>query len=111
MMGGGMQARDYMPPADIKENGTVDEFSIPDQRLQQAPEVERILEDNSREHTNGFLESPITSIQDLSPAQMEESIEEPQKHTYASVVCALCSNNLLINFVNRELICNFSHQS
>ncbi|CAO2821980.1 unnamed protein product [Amaranthus hypochondriacus] len=88
MMGGGMQARDYLPPADIKENGTVDEFSMPDQRLQQAPEVERILEDNSRERTNGFLESPITSIQDLSPAQMEESIEEPQKHTYASVLRA-----------------------
>ena len=89
-----MQARDYMPPSDIKENGSVDKFLVAEQRLQQPPEVESILEDNSREQANGFLESPIKPVRELPLAQMEELIEEPQKHTYASVVCALCSNNL-----------------
>ncbi|XP_057539510.1 nuclear transport factor 2-like isoform X2 [Amaranthus tricolor] len=88
MMSGVMQARDYMPPSDIKENGSVDKFLVAEQRLQQPPEVESILEDNSREQANGFLESPIKPVRELPLAQMEELIEEPQKHTYASVLRA-----------------------
>ncbi|KAL2923020.1 putative G3BP-like protein [Bienertia sinuspersici] len=88
MMTAAMQARDYMPPGDVKENGTVDKYSIPEQRLQQAPEVESILEDNSREQTNGFLASPMTLIQDIPQAQIEDPVEEMQKHTYASVLRA-----------------------
>ncbi|XP_021721545.1 putative G3BP-like protein [Chenopodium quinoa] len=88
MISGGMQARDYMPPADIKENGAVDNYSMPKQRLQQAPEVENILDVNSREQANGFLESPINPIQEIPPSHIEDSAEEPQKHTYASVLRA-----------------------
>lgn len=88
MISGGMQARDYMPPSDIKENGAVDKYSMPEQRLQQAPEVESILEDNSREQANGFLENPINPMQEIPPSQIEDAVEEPQKHTYASVLRA-----------------------
>lgn len=84
-----MQARDFIPPGDIKENGTADKYSMAEQRLQQTPVVESILDENSREQANGFHESPMNAIQELSPAHIEESVEEPQKHTYASVVCEL----------------------
>lgn len=83
-----MQARDYIPSGEIKENGAVDTYSMPEQRLQQAPEVENILEVSSREQANSFLESPINPIQEIPPSQIEESVDEPQKHTYASIVCA-----------------------
>ncbi|KMS95615.1 hypothetical protein BVRB_006630 [Beta vulgaris subsp. vulgaris] len=88
MMSGGMQARDFIPPGDIKENGTADKYSMAEQRLQQTPVVESILDENSREQANGFHESPMNAIQELSPAHIEESVEEPQKHTYASVLRA-----------------------
>jgi len=86
-MTGGMQARDYMPPVDIKENGTADKYPIPEQQLQQAPDVECVLEDNPRETANGFHASTVNPMQEAPPSIIEESIEEPQKHTYASVVC------------------------
>ncbi|KAH9617051.1 hypothetical protein KSS87_023103 [Heliosperma pusillum] len=88
MMSGGMQTRDYMSPDDIKENGGIDNYSMSDQRLQQVAEVESVLEDHSREHANGFLECQIDPIQEVPPLSMEESVEEPQKHTYASVLRA-----------------------
>ncbi|XP_074307095.1 nuclear transport factor 2 isoform X2 [Silene latifolia] len=88
MMSGGMQARDYMSPDNIEENGGIDNYSIPDQRLQQVAEVESVLEDHSREQANGFLECPIDPVQEVPPMSMEESVEEPQKHTYASVLRA-----------------------
>uniref|UniRef100_A0A7C9AM28 NTF2 domain-containing protein n=1 Tax=Opuntia streptacantha TaxID=393608 RepID=A0A7C9AM28_OPUST len=88
IMTGGMQARDYMPPVDIKENGTADKYPIPEQQLQQAPDVECVLEDNPRETANGFHASTVNPMQEAPPSIIEESIEEPQKHTYASVLRA-----------------------
>ncbi|KAL9232933.1 hypothetical protein vseg_007992 [Gypsophila vaccaria] len=85
MMTGGMQ---YMPSAEIKENGGADKYSMSEQRLQQAPEVESILEDHSREQGNGFLENQINPIQEAPHSPIEESAEEPQKHTYASILRA-----------------------
>ena len=87
-----MQTRDYMPPGDITENGTADKYALAEQRVQQTPEVESVIEDNPREQVNGFLESTIHPIQEdpLPPPTIEESVEEPQKHTYASVVCICC---------------------
>jgi len=92
MMTGGMQARDYVPPGDIKENGTVDKYSLAEQRVKPAPEVESVIEENSGEQSNGFLESTVHPVQEdpLPPPPIEESVEEPQKHTYASVVCICC---------------------
>lgn len=84
----GMQARDYMPPVDIEENGTADKYSMPEQRLQQAPEVGCVLEDHPREAANGFHDSTVNPMQEAPPSVIEESIEEPQKHTYASVLQA-----------------------
>lgn len=90
MISGGMQTRDYMPPGDIAENGTADKYALAEPRLQQTPEVESVIEDNPREQANGFLESTIHPIQEdpLPPPTIEESVEEPQKHTYASVLRA-----------------------
>lgn len=90
MMSGGMQVRDYMPPGNIKENGTAEKYSMAEQRVPQTPEVENVIEDNPREQANGFIESTgnLTQEVPLPPPPTEESVEEPQKHTYASVLRA-----------------------
>jgi len=110
----GMQARDYMPPVDIKENSTADKYSMPEQRLQQAPEVECVLEDHTREAANGFHDSTVYPMQEAPPSVIEESIEEPQKHTYASVVCVFVNPiiiggliSVFMTLFGRLMVCLF----
>ncbi|KAL4561180.1 hypothetical protein LXL04_033343 [Taraxacum kok-saghyz] len=81
MPGGDMnniQGRDYVQPTTVEENG----YSFHEQQLQ-VPEVENNLEDNYPVQSNGSVKN---SLQDrLAP--VEEPVGEPQKHTYASIVC------------------------
>ncbi|GAB4851337.1 hypothetical protein Ancab_030730 [Ancistrocladus abbreviatus] len=88
MMGGGLQSREYMAPVDIKENGTVDKYPLPEQRMQQVPNTDGIVQDNPGEQTNGFLENTMNAVQEVPISSIEESVGEPQKHTYASVLRA-----------------------
>lgn len=101
LMGGEIQAREYVSPVDVKQNGPIDDFSFPEQRLQQVPESENNLEDSSAEEMNGSLQNAVNAAQDYLPASVEEPVGEPQKHTYASIVItnAHSSHIFLISFV------------
>ncbi|XP_052189345.1 nuclear transport factor 2-like [Diospyros lotus] len=85
MLGGDTQAMEFVPPADIKENGPVDNYSFPEQRLQLAPEAESILEDSFAQ-ANGSLQNSMKTASEQLSVPVEEHIGEPQKHTYASIV-------------------------
>ncbi|GMH18775.1 hypothetical protein Nepgr_020616 [Nepenthes gracilis] len=86
MMGGGLQSREHMVSVDVKENGTIDKYPLPEEWLQQVPETEDILQDNSVEQANGFLDNAMNSIPEVPLPPIEESASEPQKHTYASIL-------------------------
>ena len=102
LLGGEIHTREFVAP-DVKENG-IDNYGFAEQRLQQVTEPEIILEDNSPDQSNGSLQNTVTSLPDHIPPSVEEPIGEPQKHTYASIVC---SKTLKIanNFVY-ALICS-----
>lgn len=85
-MGGETQAREFVAPADAKENGPVDSYTFPEKRLQQASESENILEENSVEKPNGSLKNTASNAPDHQPPSVEEPAREPQKHTYASIL-------------------------
>ncbi|CAL5337360.1 unnamed protein product [Camellia sinensis] len=84
MLGGETQAREFVAPADVKENGPVDNYSFSEQQLQHTPEAESILEDNFPE-SNGTLQSSTSPAPDHLSAPSEEPVREPQKRTYASI--------------------------
>ncbi|XP_059652977.1 nuclear transport factor 2-like isoform X2 [Cornus florida] len=86
MTGREVQAREFAAAANIQGNGPVDNYSFPEQGLQQVPEAENILEDNSAVHSNGSPQSSMNLIQDNLSTPFEEPAGEPQKHTYASVL-------------------------
>lgn len=86
MLGGEIQAREFVAPVNAMENGPVDRYSFPEQRLQQVTETDNILEDNSGEDSNGSLQNVMNTLQDLPPAPVDEPVGEPQKHTYASIL-------------------------
>uniref|UniRef100_A0A5B6ZLU3 G3BP-like protein n=1 Tax=Davidia involucrata TaxID=16924 RepID=A0A5B6ZLU3_DAVIN len=86
MLGGEIQAREFVAAPNIEENGQVDNYSFPDQRLPQVPEAENILEDNSAVQSNGSLQSTMNPVQEHLSAPVEEPVGEPQKHTYASIL-------------------------
>ncbi|EEF34021.1 Ras-GTPase-activating protein-binding protein, putative [Ricinus communis] len=86
LLGGEFQAREFVAPADAKENGLpVDNYTFQEQQLHQAPESENVREENSIE-ANGPLQKTGSSAQDQLLASVDEPIGEPQKHTYASIL-------------------------
>lgn len=87
MLGGDFQPREFMAPAKIEENGPVNSYTYPEEQLHQVPETEKILEDNFAVQSNGSLHGPINSVPDRLASPIEEPVVEPQKHTYASIVC------------------------
>ncbi|KAB1219346.1 putative G3BP-like protein [Morella rubra] len=86
LLGGEVQAREFMASPDVKENGLVDHYSFAEQGLQQVPESEHILENNAAEESNGLLQNTVNVVQDHLPSAVEEPVGEPQKHTYASIL-------------------------
>lgn len=88
MMGGETQAREFVIPADVQENGQLDDYSYSEQQLQHIPEAESILEDNFAQ-SNGSLQSSMDPVSDHLSAPVEEPVGEPQKHTYASIVSTI----------------------
>ncbi|KAK9289023.1 hypothetical protein L1049_017494 [Liquidambar formosana] len=86
MMGGDIQAREFVSSANVEENGPVKNYNFPEQRLQHIPQTENILEDNSAEESNGLLENTVNAVQEPLPAPVDEPLGEPQKHTYASIL-------------------------
>ncbi|KAK6122914.1 hypothetical protein DH2020_043338 [Rehmannia glutinosa] len=86
MLGGDIQSREFIAPAKIEEDGPVNSYNYPDEQIQQVPETEKILEDNFAVQSNGSLQGTMNSIPDQFSSPIEEPAEEPQKHTYASIV-------------------------
>lgn len=86
MLGREIQSREFVDPADIIENGVDYGYRFSEQQLQLSPEAECILEDNFPE-SNGSFQNSINPVSDHLSAPVEELIEEPRKHTYASIVC------------------------
>lgn len=87
MFGGEIQAREFVDAPKIEDNGPVNNYSFPEERLQHVSEAENILEDNFAVQSNGPLQSTINAVQDHLSCPVEEPVAEPQKHTYASIVC------------------------
>ncbi|XP_019180548.1 PREDICTED: uncharacterized protein LOC109175679 isoform X4 [Ipomoea nil] len=86
LLGGEIQARDFVPPAKIEENGPANDYHFAEEQLQQVSEAEKIPEDNFAVQSNGSLQSTMNHAQDHLSATIEEPIAEPQKHTYASIL-------------------------
>ncbi|KAB2092689.1 hypothetical protein ES319_A02G047300v1 [Gossypium barbadense] len=86
MLGGDIHGREFLAPDDAKENGLVDKYSFPEQQLQQAPESESIVENNSVHESNGLLLHTVNTVQEHVPPPIEEPVGEPQKQTYASIL-------------------------
>ncbi|KAJ7955488.1 putative Ras-GTPase-activating protein-binding protein [Quillaja saponaria] len=86
LLGGDVQAREFMAPAEVKDNGPVDNYSFPEQHLQHVPDSEHIVDENIAEESNGSLQSTVNAVQDNLPASVDETVGEPQKHTYASIL-------------------------
>ncbi|KAI3413010.1 uncharacterized protein J3R85_016651 [Psidium guajava] len=85
MMGGELQAREFAPTSDVKENGLVDNYRVPE-RSQPVPESESTLEANQPAESNGAAQNVVNASQDNSPTSVNDSVGEPQKHTYASIL-------------------------
>ncbi|XVF38540.1 hypothetical protein REPUB_Repub20aG0110600 [Reevesia pubescens] len=92
LLGGNFQGQllknssmEFMAPVDIEENGSVDKYSFPEQRLQQAPKSESIV-NSSLQESNGSLLHSMNAVQEHVPPAVEEPVGEPQKHTYASIL-------------------------
>lgn len=86
LLGGDIQARDYVATNEVKENGVVDNYGFSEQRLQRVPDSEHIREDTAVEESNGSLQSSVNALQDHAPASPDQPAGEPQKHTYASIL-------------------------
>lgn len=84
---GDIQAREFVTANEVKENGVVDNYGYSEQRMHQVSDSEHIQEDNTAEESNGTLQTTVNVVQDHGPGSVEEPAEEPQKHTYASIVC------------------------
>ncbi|KAJ8763935.1 hypothetical protein K2173_003717 [Erythroxylum novogranatense] len=84
MMGGEIQAREFVPSADVKENNQVDRYCFQEQPLQQVPGTENILGEHSIQESNDSLQSTVTTCPDQLHTPMQA--EEPPKHTYASIL-------------------------
>ncbi|QCE05787.1 putative G3BP-like protein isoform X2 [Vigna unguiculata] len=86
LLGGDIQARDYVATNEVKENGVVDNYGFSEQRLQRGPDSEHIREDTAVEESNGSLQSSVNAVQDHVPVTPDQPAGEPQKHTYASIL-------------------------
>ncbi|XP_050218043.1 nuclear transport factor 2-like [Mercurialis annua] len=85
MLSGEVQAREFVAPADTKENGLLaDSYTFPEHWLQQAPESEYAQEEYFIE-SNGSIENSVNIAQDQLPASDDEPVGA-QKHTYASIL-------------------------
>lgn len=87
LLGGEVQAREFAAPTEVKENGIVDNYGFAKQQLQQVPDSKDILDNNAAEESNGLLQNTLNAVDQL-PSAVEEPVGEPQKHTYASIVCS-----------------------
>lgn len=98
MLGGEIHTIEFVAP-DVKENGPADNYGFVEQQLQQVAESDSILEENLADQPNGSLQNMVNSLHDHLPLSVEESVGEPQKHTYASIVWSkLCNYPVILSY-------------
>ncbi|MFS8000360.1 putative Ras GTPase-activating protein-binding protein [Helianthus anomalus] len=101
MSGSDIHARDFVQPAAVVENGTANIYGFQEQQLQ-APVAESILEDSYAVQTNGSVQNSVNALQNhMTP--VEEVVEEPQKHTYASISKGIRHHQHLENSRSRRV--------
>lgn len=83
MLVGDTHPMEYTNPVDFKENGAMKNYSFSDSLLLHVSDVEITSGDKYSQQTNGSIPNAVTSY---PPPPIEEPAEEPQKHTYASIV-------------------------
>lgn len=83
-LNGAVQTREFAAPV-VKENGHIDNHKFVEQQVQQVSEPKSIIDENTAE-VNSMHQNTSTGSQDHFPVSVEEHAEEPQKHTYASIV-------------------------
>ncbi|CAJ1976538.1 unnamed protein product [Sphenostylis stenocarpa] len=83
LLGGDIKARDFVATNQIKENGAVNNYG---QKRPQVHYSEHIQEDVLAEESHGLLQPTVNAVQEDVPSSAEEPPEEPQKHTYASIL-------------------------
>lgn len=105
MSAGDIQSREMIAPAKVTEDATVNDYRRPEELIHQIPETEEILEDNFEVHSNGAFQETDNIAHDLFFGPMEESIVEPQKHTYASIVC----NDVQITTIYPEYLVSLNY--
>ncbi|XP_061356797.1 nuclear transport factor 2-like isoform X2 [Gastrolobium bilobum] len=86
LLRGDIQAREFVATNKVKENGLVDNYGFSEQQMQRVHDSEHIQEDDVAEESHGSLQSTVNAVQDNAPTSAEEPPEEPQKHTYASIL-------------------------
>lgn len=87
LLGGDIQARDFVATNEVKENGAVNTYGFSQQQMARVYDSEHVQEDVIAEESHAFLQPPVNDMQEHPPASAEEPPEEPPKHTYASIVC------------------------
>ncbi|XP_047168735.1 nuclear transport factor 2-like isoform X1 [Vigna umbellata] len=86
LLGGDIQARDFVARNEVKENGAVNTYGFSQQQIAQVHESEHVQEDVIIEESHGFFQPSVNDVQELAPSSAEEPPEEPLKHTYASIL-------------------------
>lgn len=71
------------------EDDPVDKYSLPEQQVQQDYETEVVVEETPAEETYASsFQSVVNTVQETPAVSVEEPVGEPEKKTYASIVCA-----------------------
>ncbi|KAG0491717.1 hypothetical protein HPP92_005115 [Vanilla planifolia] len=73
------------PPIPVEINNEVENYSVPVQQ-QEAPGFEEREDEPPAEQSSASVSSVSSTIHD-QPVPAEELVEEPPKHTYASILC------------------------
>ncbi|XP_028222962.1 putative G3BP-like protein isoform X1 [Glycine soja] len=85
LLGGDIHARDFVATNEVKENGAVNNYGFSHQQMLRVHDSEHIQEDVVAEESHGSFQPTVDAVQEHVPSA-EESPEEPQKHTYASIL-------------------------
>lgn len=62
-------------------------YGLPEQQQQQDLETEIVVEETPLEETSSSFQSSVNVVHETTSAALEEPVGEPQKKTYASIVC------------------------
>lgn len=82
------EAREYVNSVHI-EDDPVDKYSIPEQQEEEEtePEPEVVVEETPAEEIPASFPTDVNTVQAPPLSAVEEPVGEPQKKTYASIVC------------------------